>query len=153
MSAGLVLYRWRADQLEFLLVHPGGPFWKSKDAAAWSIPKGELLEAEEPLAAAQREFAEELGFAPAPPFLELTPVRQKSGKVVCAWAVEGDCDPQRIRSNHFALEWPPGSGKLQEFPEIDRAGFFSLEQARVKIHPAQCALLEETARKISLGNR
>ena len=134
MSAGLVLYRWRADQLEFLLVHPGGPFWKSKDAAAWSIPKGELLEAEEPLAAAQREFAEELGFAPAPPFLELTPVRQKSGKVVCAWAVEGDCDPQRIRSNHFALEWPPGSGKLQEFPEIDRAAFTRGNGAIGSIH-------------------
>jgi len=147
-SAGLLLYRRRHNQLEVFLVHPGGPFWRKRDEGAWSIPKGEYETGEEPLGAAQREFAEETGVRPQGPFLELTPVRQKAGKTVRAWAVEGDCDPSRIRSNTFSVEWPPGSGQQQEFPEVDRAAFFPLAQARKKINAAQVALLDELARKL-----
>ena len=142
-SAGLVLYRKKESGLEFLLVHPGGPFWKNKDAGAWTIPKGEIQAGETPLAAAQREFLEELGFLPQGEFLLLTTVKQKGGKLIHAWAVQGDCDPAAIRSNTFTLEWPPRSRKLQEFPEIDRASFFTLDAARLKINPAQISLLEE----------
>ena len=148
-SAGLVLYRLRAGQLEFLLVHPGGPFWKNKDAGAWTIPKGELAGNEEPLAAAQREFEEEIGLKPHGNFIPLTPVKQKSGKVICAWAIEGDCQTDQIRSNTFTLEWPPHSGKQQEFPEVDRAAFFTFDQAKEKINPAQLPLLQETAKYLS----
>jgi predicted NUDIX family NTP pyrophosphohydrolase len=147
VSAGLVLYRVRNGKLEFLLVHPGGPLWKNKDAGVWSIPKGELEAEEDPLAAAKREFAEELGFQPEGRFVELTPIKQKSGKVVHAWAFEGDCDGTRITSNTFTMEWPPRSGCIGEFPEVDQAAFFSLDQARIKINPAQIALLEELERK------
>jgi predicted NUDIX family NTP pyrophosphohydrolase len=149
VSAGLVLYRFKADTMEFLLVHPGGPFWKNKDAGAWTIPKGELAENEEPLATALREFEEELGFNPAGKFIPLMPIKQKSGKVIHAWAVEGDCEPEQIRSNTFSLEWPPHSGKRQDFPEVDRAAFFPLEQAKEKINPAQWPLLEETAKHVT----
>jgi predicted NUDIX family NTP pyrophosphohydrolase len=142
-SAGLLLYRLRESVLEVLLVHPGGPFFRSKDAGVWMIPKGEPDADEELLDAAVREFREETGFEPAAPFIPLKPVRQKSGKWVHAWAFEGDCDPSALRSNTFRLEWPPRSGKFSDFPEVDRAEFFELERAREKINPAQVALLDE----------
>jgi predicted NUDIX family NTP pyrophosphohydrolase len=148
-SAGLLLYRKRETELEFLLVHPGGPFWKNKDAGAWSIPKGEIQAGEAPLAAAQREFEEELGFAPQGEFIPLSPVKQKAGKLIHAWAVAGDCDTSTIKSNTFTVEWPPRSGRMQEFPEIDQAAFFSLDQAKHKINPAQVNLLEELAAKVT----
>jgi len=149
ISAGLLLYRVRNGALEFLLVHPGGPFWKNKDDGAWTIPKGEIAEGEEPLSAAIREFEEELGFKPTGPFTELTSIKQKGGKVVQAWAFEGDCDPSQIKSNTFSIEWPPRSGKQAEFPEIDRAEFFNLEDAKIKINPAQIPLLEEVQRSVA----
>ena len=145
-SAGLLMFRRRNGQLEFLLVHPGGPFWAKKDAGAWTIPKGELQGDEEPLAAAKREFEEELGIAPVGEFIQLTPVKQKSGKVVQAWAFEGDCAPAAIKSNTFTIEWPPRSGRMAEFPEVDCAEFFSFELAKEKINPAQVSLLEEIQR-------
>jgi predicted NUDIX family NTP pyrophosphohydrolase len=142
------MYRVRGDELEFLLVHPGGPLWKAKDAGIWSIPKGEIHPGEDGLEAAQREFEEELGFKAQGPFVELTPITQKSGKIVHAWAFAGDCDPSQIRSNTFSMEWPPHSGRTGTFPEVDRAAFFSLEQAKARINPAQTALLEELLRKL-----
>jgi len=150
ISAGLLLYRIRDGAPEFLLVHPGGPFWKNKDDGAWSIPKGEIGDNEEPLAAAIREFEEELGFKPSGPFIELTPIKQKAGKLVHAWAFEGNCDPSQIKSNTFSMEWPPKSGKQAEFPEVDRAEFLKLEAAKEKINQAQIPLLEELQRR--LGN-
>ncbi len=146
-SAGLLLYRFRDRVLEFLLVHPGGPFWKNKDVGAWTIPKGELAEGEDPLNAATREFEEELGFKPAGPFTELAPVKQKGGKIVQAWAFEGDCDPSRVKSNTFKMEWPPRSGRQVEFPEVDRAEFFDFEEAKKKINAAQVPLLDEVRRQ------
>jgi predicted NUDIX family NTP pyrophosphohydrolase len=140
-SAGLILYRLRDGALEVLLVHPGGPFWAGKDSGAWTIPKGELGPEEDPLAAARREFGEELGFSPGGDFIPLGSITQKAGKVVQAWAFEGDCDPSRIKSNSFMIEWPPRSGKQQAFPEVDRAAFFGIEEARSKINPAQIELL------------
>ena len=142
-SAGLLLYRRRGGALEVLLVHPGGPFWARKDRAAWSIPKGELDPAEELLRAAQREFAEETGLVVAGDFRPLEPVRQPGGKVVHAFALEAEVDPAAIRSNSFEMEWPPGSGRRQAFPEVDRAGWFTLDQAREKIHKGQVPLLEQ----------
>jgi predicted NUDIX family NTP pyrophosphohydrolase len=141
-----VLFRRVNDQLEVLLVHPGGPFWAKRDLGAWSIPKGEHAEDEDPLAAARREFAEELGSAaPDGETIELGEVRQKAGKVVCAWAVAGDLDPEQITSNTFEMEWPPRSGRTREFPEVDRAQWFSLAEARERINPAQAALLDRLA--------
>jgi predicted NUDIX family NTP pyrophosphohydrolase len=148
ISSGLLLYRIRNSVLEFLLVHPGGPFWKNKDDGAWTIPKGEIGVNEEALAAAVREFEEELGFKPSGPFIELTPITQKAGKIVHAWAFEGDCDPTQIKSNTFSIEWPPKSGKQAEFPEVDRAEFFNLGAAKTKINPAQVPLLEELQRRL-----
>ncbi|HLH52793.1 MAG TPA: NUDIX domain-containing protein [Verrucomicrobiae bacterium] len=145
-SAGLLLYRKRHGQLEFLLVHPGGPFWKNKDLGAWTIPKGEIAPGEEPLAAARREVREELGFEPEGPWVELIPIQQKAGKQVSAWAVETNWDPSALKSNTFKLEWPPRSGNFQDFPEVDQAAFFSLERARTRINPAQIPLLEDLAR-------
>jgi len=145
------MYRGRADEPEFLLVHPGGPLWEARDEGIWSIPKGEIHPGEDELAAAQREFAEEIGLKARGPFLALAPITQKSGKIVHAWAFEGDCDPSQIRSNTYSMEWPPHSGRIGAFPEVDRAGFFNLEQARIQIIPAQAALLEELLRK--LGRR
>lgn len=142
-SAGLLMYRRTGDALEVLLVHPGGPFWAKKDAGAWSIPKGECESGEEPLAAAIREFREETGFTSAPPYLPLTPVRQRGGKVVEAWAFEGDGDPTALTSTMVSLEWPGGSGRRHEFPEVDRAGWFGLEEARLKILASQVPLLDE----------
>ena len=136
------------DALEVLLVHPGGPFWRGKDLGAWTLPKGEFTD-EEPLAAARREFVEETGVTPEGPFLALTPVRQKAGKLVHAWAFAGDCDPDAITSNTFRMEWPPRSGKFAEFPEVDRAAFFSLPAARAKILAAQVPLLDELERLLA----
>lgn len=144
-SAGILLYRLRDDKLEVLLVHPGGPYFRNKDEGAWSIPKGETDGEEDLLAVALRELAEETGLQPAGPFTALKPIKQKGGKVVHAWASTGDCDPARIKSNTFTIEWPPRSGRRQEFPEIDRAEFFGLEEGRRKITPAQAAFLEELA--------
>jgi len=130
-------------------VHPGGPFWKNRDAGAWSIPKGEFGPDEDPLQAARREFLEETGFTAEGDFIPLTPVIQAGGKVVYAWAVEGDCDPDAIKSSTFTLEWPPKSGKEQQFPEVDRAGWFDLETASQKINQAQKALLKELEKRLS----
>lgn len=130
-----------------LLVHPGGPFWQTRDEGGWTIPKGGIGEAEQPLAAAQREFKEETGFEPQPPFLELAPIKQKGGKIVQAWAFAGDCDPNRARSNTFTMEWPPRSGQVREFPEIDRAAWFGIEEAKKKLNAAQVALLEDLQQK------
>ena len=151
VSAGLLLYRFRDGRLQVLLVHPGGPFFRNKDLGAWSIPKGEPDEGEPLLDAAKREFREETGFVVDGEYLELTAVKQKAGKVVHAWALEGDCEPVALRSNTFPLEWPPRSGKRVEFPEVDRAEFFELEKAREKINPAQSALLEELQRRVGSG--
>jgi predicted NUDIX family NTP pyrophosphohydrolase len=147
-SAGLLLYRLSASGIELLLVHPGGPFWTKKDAGAWSIPKGEFEAGEDPLEAAKREFKEETGFAVEGNFIELTPVKQPGGKIVYAWAVMGDCEAESIKSNTFSLEWPPRSGKRNEFPEVDRAGWFTPEVAREKILKGQLNFLEEIKRKI-----
>jgi len=145
-SAGLLMYRRRRGELEVFLVHPGGPFWAKKDAGAWSIPKGEYRPGEDPLAAARREFREETGFSVAGEFTPLTPLKQPSGKIIQAWAVEGDCDAGAIRSNTFTLEWPPRSGHQQEFPEVDRAAWFTLTAAREKIIKGQVGFLEELGR-------
>jgi predicted NUDIX family NTP pyrophosphohydrolase len=147
-SAGLLLYRKRRGGVEVFLVHPGGPFWAKKDNGAWSIPKGEFGDNEEPLEAAKREFQEETGFAAAGEFVSLDPVRQPSAKVVYAWAVRGDIDQTAIRSNTFSIELPKGSGKMREFPEVDRAQWFSLDEARRKILKGQVALLDQFERKI-----
>jgi predicted NUDIX family NTP pyrophosphohydrolase len=147
-SAGLLLYRKHQGQLEFLLVHPGGPFWKNMDQGAWTIPKGEIQPGEDPLVAARRECHEELGFDATGGFVPLRPIRQKGGKTVHAWALETAWDPAELKSNRFSLEWPPRSGRQQEFQEVDQARFFSLELARRKINPAQVPLLEELAMKV-----
>lgn len=148
-SAGLLLYRRRGGGLEVFLGHPGGPFWARKDAGAWSIPKGLVDADEEPLAAARREFEEETGVRPAGPFLPLGSVRQKGGKVVHTWAVEGDVDPATIRSNVTRLEWPRGSGRWLTFPEVDRCGWFDLATAREKINPAQAEFLDRLAEQVA----
>jgi predicted NUDIX family NTP pyrophosphohydrolase len=141
-SAGLLLFRQRAGELEVLLVHPGGPFWAKKDDGAWSIPKGEIDEGEDPLAAAKREVAEELGVAPDGYFIPLAPVRQPGGKIVQAWAIEADIDAAAIISNTFQMEWPPRSGRQQTFPEVDRAAWFTISAAHSKISRGQLPLLD-----------
>lgn len=141
-AAGLLLFRHRPG-LEVLLVHMGGPFWAKKDEGAWSIPKGEIADGEDPLSAARREFEEETGARPPGECLPFDPVRQASGKVVHAWAVEGDFDPAALRSNTFSMEWPPRSGRRQEFPEVDLADWFSIENARRKIVKGQIPLLDQ----------
>ena len=146
-SAGLLLYRRREGRLEVFLIHPGGPLFVKKDAGFWSIPKGEYESDEPPLEAARREFEEETGFRAEGQFLLLTPIRQKSGKLVTAWAVEGDADPAALRSNTFQLEWPPGSGVRREYPEVDRGDWFALPAARGKINAAQIPLLDELERR------
>jgi predicted NUDIX family NTP pyrophosphohydrolase len=142
-SAGLLLYRRVDGALQLLLVHPGGPYWARKDAGAWSIPKGEIEAGEEPLAAARREFAEETGASVDGEFLPLQPVKLRSGKVVRAWALQADFDPAALSSNLFSMEWPPKSGQQREFPEADRAGWFGIDEARVKIHPGQAPLIDD----------
>ena len=150
-SAGILLYRRAGQEPEVLLVHPGGPFWARKDDGAWSIPKGEYADDEEPRAAAIREFEEELGTRPpadAGDLLELGDVKQRSGKVVSAFALEGDLDPDRVTSNTFAMEWPPRSGKTREFPEVDRAGWFGPAEARTKLVPAQAELVDRLLERL-----
>jgi len=149
ISAGLLLYRMHKGALEVFLVHPGGPFWAKKDSGAWSIPKGLTDEGEDPLSAAKREFKEETGFEVSGHFLPLTPVKQKSGKLIKAWAIEYDCDPSSVKSNTFTLEWPPRSGKKQDFPEIDRAAWFGIEEAKKKINPGQIPFLQELEHLLS----
>jgi predicted NUDIX family NTP pyrophosphohydrolase len=141
-SAGLIMYRWREAHLEVFLVHPGGPFWAKKDMGAWSIPKGEPEPGEEPLEVAKREFREETGFAPHGQFLELGIVKQAGGKIVTAWGFEGDCDPARLTSNLCQVEWPPRSGRVVEFPEVDRGNWFSIPAARDHILKSQQPLLD-----------
>ena len=141
-SAGILMYRRRGPGLELLLVHPGGPFWQKKDRGAWSLPKGEYEAGEDPLAAARREFAEELGGAlPDRSVHELGRIKQPSGKEIIAFAVEGDFDPAALKSNRFALEWPPGSGRTQSFPEVDRAEWLAPERAREQIQPGQAGFI------------
>jgi predicted NUDIX family NTP pyrophosphohydrolase len=142
-SAGLLMFRRCGPAPEVLLVHPGGPFWAKRDLGAWSIPKGEFVPGEDPLAVARREFAEETGIIPQGEFIPLSPCRQAGGKVVHAWAFEGDCDPGTIVSNTFVLEWPPRSGRRQEFPEVDRAAWFPLELAKRKLVSGQVGFVKE----------
>jgi len=142
-SAGILMYRYAGDDLEVLIVHPGGPTWKNRDVGAWSIPKGEFDTGEDVLKTALREFHEELGIRLSGEFVQLKPVRQKSGKIVHAYATEGDLDTETIESNTFRTEWPPKSGKMQEFPEVDRAIWCDIETAREKLIPAQTAFLDE----------
>jgi predicted NUDIX family NTP pyrophosphohydrolase len=146
-SAGLLLYRKIKNKLEVFLVHPSGPFWKNKDEGAWSIPKGEFEEGEVPLLAAIREFSEETGKAISGKFLKLNPIKQKSGKYVFAWALEKNIDTSHIISNNFKMEWPPHSGKFQNFPEVDKAEWFVVKEAKKKINAAQVSLLTELEEK------
>lgn len=135
------MYRRHGPGLEVLLAHPGGPFWSRRDAASWTLPKGEIDEGEDPLAAACREFSEETGFVPTPPFLPLGELRQKSGKRISAWAFEGDADPSQLRSNLFAMEWPPRSGRFKNFPEVDRVQWYDLRTAAAKLIAGQVPFL------------
>ena len=148
LSAGIVLYRRREAGLEVLILHPGGPFWARKDDGAWSIPKGEYLEGENPFSVAKREFFEETGSELSGRCVELIPAKQPSGKIIRAWAVEGDIDAASIRSNSFSMEWPPKSGHVQKFPEIDRALWCDLTVARRKLHPGQRPLLDELEQRL-----
>jgi predicted NUDIX family NTP pyrophosphohydrolase len=150
-SAGILLFRRGGGEVEFLLIHPGGPFWRRKDAGAWSIPKGQIEDEEEPRACAIRELEEELGPAPEldpEQLIELGSIRQRAGKVVDAWAAEADFDPETLDSNTFSMEWPPRSGNEQEFPEVDRAEWFDPEAARLKILPAQAELLDRLLERL-----
>ena len=151
-SAGLVLFRLRSGTLEVLLGHMGGPFWARKDEGAWSIPKGELLDGEDPLAGARREFEEELGAAPPDgDVLELGEIRQRAGKVVIAFALGGDFDPEQLVPGEFEMEWPPRSGRVRSFPEIDRVAWFDVPAARTKVVKGQIPLLERLAERVSAG--
>ena len=152
-SAGILLYRRAGPSPEVFLVHPGGPFWARKDEGAWSIPKGLCEEDEDPLLAARREFAEETGAVPAGPFLPLGEFRQSGGKIVLAWAAEGDCDPAALKSNEFSMEWPPRSGRVQSFPEIDRGAWMSPDEASRKILEGQRPILEALLRRLGSGAR
>lgn len=151
VSAGLLAYRRRGDSVQVFLVHPGGPFWVRKDLGAWSIPKGEYDPHDDPLAAAKREFKEETGFSALGDFTALPPVKQPGGKTIYAWAFEGDLDPSKISSNTFRIEWPPRSGMQQEFPEVDRAAWFSLNEAKRRISKGQIGFLNELCRMLGVG--
>ena len=151
-SAGLLMYRKRDGVLEVFLVHPGGPFWARKDLGTWSIPKGEFDESEDGLAAAKREFLEEVGQKiEGRAFLALTPARQKGGKVVYAWAVQGEVDEAAVTSNEFEMEWPPKSGRTGRFPEVDRGQWFSVAEARRKLVSGQVPIVDELARNLGVG--
>jgi predicted NUDIX family NTP pyrophosphohydrolase len=151
-SAGLLLYRTSDDGIEVLLGHPGGPFWARRDDGVWTIPKGEYAEDEDPWAAAQREFREELGLsAPSGPRLDMAPVKQPGGKIITAYAVCGDLDVTRSKSNTFELEWPKGSGKVKVFPELDRVGWFAIEAARAKLLKGQLPLLDRLLEHLAGG--
>jgi predicted NUDIX family NTP pyrophosphohydrolase len=145
------MYRFHDAKLQVLLAHPGGPYFKNTDDGAWSIPKGEIEPGEDLLEAAQREFREEIGVVPSGPFIALTPITQKGGKIVHAWAFQGDCDPSATVSNTFSMEWPPKSGRQMEFPEIDRAEFFDVAAAKRKVKAAQGALIEELERIVDVS--
>ena len=148
-TAGILLFREAPGGLEVLLVHPGGPFWTKKDEGAWTIPKGLVDEGEEPFDAAKREFREETGGSPDGEAIALEPLRQPSGKVIHAWALRGEFDPATLTSNTFLMEWPPNSGQQREFPEVDRAGWFSMEEAGRKILKGQAPLLRDLHRKLN----
>jgi len=147
-SAGLLMFRKKNNELEVFLVHPGGPFWAAKDTGSWTVPKGEYVEGEEPLDAAKREFTEETGFTARGEFIDLGTVRQTSGKIVNAWAFEGDCNPDELRSNSCEIEWPPRSGKKMEIPEVDRGAWFTLAEARGKILKTQEGFLDVLLAKL-----
>lgn len=149
-SAGILLYRLTNQILEVLIVHPGGPFWAKKDLGVWSIPKGEFTDEENPLDAAKREFIEEIGIDISGDFIELTPIKQNSGKFIYAFAAQGDINPKTIKSNTFEMEWPPKSGKKQIFPEIDKGEWFNILQAKQKLLGPQAALIDELANKLNL---
>ena len=151
-SAGLLLFREDSGELEVLLVHMGGPYWEKKDDGSWSIPKGEFDEGEDPLNAAKREFEEETGTAPEGNFIQLDPLKQPSGKLIYAWALRADFDPTTLRSNMFSIEWPPRSGKHQEFPEIDRAAWLTTEIAKRKILKGQAPFVEQLQLILRTGN-
>jgi len=148
-SAGLLMYRKHLE-LEVFLVHPGGPLFAKKDLGAWTIPKGEYLEGESALQAAQREFQEETGFTASEPFLNLGSIKQAGGKIVVAWAFEGDCDPDKLISNHCQIEWPPRSGRSITIPEVDRGAWFSIAKAKERIKPTQIPLLDRLAKELNL---
>lgn len=148
-SAGLLVYKTAGGRLRVFLAHPGGPFWAKKDIGAWSIPKGEFSDAEDPLTAARREFREEIGQDVAGDFVALTPCRQPSRKTVYAWAVAADVDETAVTSNEFEMEWPPRSGRMQRFPEVDRAAWFDIDEARSRILPGQAPLLDELAKRLA----
>jgi predicted NUDIX family NTP pyrophosphohydrolase len=148
-SAGLLMYRKHLE-LEVFLVHPGGPLFAKKDLGAWTIPKGEYLEGESALQAAQREFQEETGFTASEPFLDLGSIKQAGGKIVVAWAFEGDCDPDKLISNHCQIEWPPRSGRSITIPEVDRGAWFSIAKAKERIKPTQIPLLDRLAKELNL---
>jgi predicted NUDIX family NTP pyrophosphohydrolase len=152
-SAGILLYRFTNKIIEFFLVHPGGPFFINKDAGSWSIPKGEFSETENPFDAAIREFKEETGIDLIGEAEELSSIKQKSGKQVFAWAIEGNLDPQKISSNSFTLEWPPKSGKFRDYPEIDKGEWFNYHVARQKINPAQTLFIDELIKKLNLPEK
>jgi predicted NUDIX family NTP pyrophosphohydrolase len=151
VSAGVLAYRWRSGRPQVLLVHPGGPYWRGKDLAAWSLPKGLMEPGEDGWAAARREFEEELGQPIAGEGEELPPCRTPGGKVVRAWLVEADLDLGDLKSNVFEMEWPPGSGRRQAFPEVDQAAWFDPEEAREKIHKGQRPILEDALARICRG--
>ena len=153
ISAGLMMYRRCGEQLQILLVHPGGPYWAKKERGVWSIPKGEVAPGEDPFATARREFAEELGITAAGDFLALGTITQRGGKTVHAWAFEGSCDPGALHSNTFRMEWPPRSGKQQQFPEVDRAAFFPTREAREKLNEAQAELVDRLEQRLLLDQR
>jgi len=147
-SAGLLLYRFINSSPEVLLVHPGGPFWANKDLGAWSVPKGEFDQDEEPLTAAIREVKEELGLEVSGDFIELSPAKQKSGKVIYAWGIKHDFNPENMVSNTFELQWPPKSGRTIIIPEVDRASWFNIEEAKSKVIPAQIPIIDDLLEKI-----
>jgi predicted NUDIX family NTP pyrophosphohydrolase len=145
-----MMYRRKPHDLEVFLVHPGGPFFANKDSGAWTIPKGEYLEGKQPLQAAKREFQEETGFEVPECFLDLGSIKQAGGKIVSAWAFEGDCDPDKLISNHCEVEWPPRSGRLIKIPEVDRGAWFSIAEARERIKPTQIPLLDRLSKTLNL---
>ncbi len=149
-SAGILFYRIHDQNPEFLLVHPGGPYWAKKDTGAWSIPKGEFTDSEAPMTAALREVREELGVCVSGDFIPLTPLKQKSGKTIYAWALKYEMDPAGIRSNTVELSWPPGSGSYNQFPEVDKAAWFTIDDARQKINPGQFGFIKELTEKIRI---
>jgi len=150
ITAGILMYRFNSGNLQVLLVHPGGPFWEKKDLESWSIPKGLPDEGEEPIAAAIRELGEETGCTAPIRLVPLSPVMMKSGrKIIHAWAGEGDCDASEVKSNTFSIEWPPNSGTFREFPEVDRAAWFDVDEAKKKINKVQLRLIEELAEMLA----